>query len=122
MREIEGGVTAARGFTAAGVHCGIKRGKKDLCLVVSECPAVAAGMFTTNRLAAAPVIFDKQQLEKSPYISALVVNSGIANACTGERGMQDCRTIAEKTAEVLSIPPEEVLVASTSEGWQKVPG
>lgn len=113
MKTIDGGITAAQGFTAAGVHCGIKAGKKDLCLVVSECPAAAAGMFTTNQLTAAPVIFDREQLKKSQHFSAIVVNSGIANACTGERGLQDCRTIAEKTAEVLSIKLGEVLVAST---------
>lgn len=113
MQAIDGGITAARGFTAAGVHCGIKMGKKDLALVVSECPAATAATFTTNKVAAAPVIFDKEQLEKSQYISAIVVNSGIANACTGERGMQDCRVMAEKTADVLSIPSEQVLVAST---------
>jgi glutamate N-acetyltransferase/amino-acid N-acetyltransferase len=70
-------------------------------------------MFTTNQLAAAPVVFDRKQLRKSPYISAIVANSGIANACTGEQGMQDCQTMAEKTAKALSIQPEEVLVAST---------
>jgi glutamate N-acetyltransferase/amino-acid N-acetyltransferase len=70
-------------------------------------------VFTTNKVAAAPVVFDKEQLNKSSYISAIVVNSGIANACTGEWGMQDCRTMAGKTAEVLSVPPEQVLVAST---------
>jgi glutamate N-acetyltransferase/amino-acid N-acetyltransferase len=113
MKVIDGGVTAALGFTAAGVQCGIKAGKKDLCLVVSECPTTAAGMFTTNQLTAAPVLFDKAQLKKSPHFSAIVVNSGIANACTGERGLQDCRTIAEKTAAILSIKPKEVLVAST---------
>lgn len=113
MQAIDSGITAAQGFTAAGVHCGIKMGKKDLALVVSECPAAAAAMFTTNKVAAAPVVFDKEQLEKSQYISAIVVNSGIANACTGERGMQDCLTMAEKTAEVLSVLPEQVLVAST---------
>lgn len=113
MQSIDGGITAARGFTAAGVHCGIKMDKKDLALVASECPAAAAAMFTTNKVAAAPVVFDKEQLNKSSYVSAIVVNSGIANACTGEWGMQDCRTMAEKTAEVLSVSPEQVLVAST---------
>lgn len=113
MRDIEGGITAALGYTAAGIHCGIKLGKKDLCLVVSECPAAAAAMFTTNQLAAAPVIFDKAQLKKSAYISAIVANSGIANACTGERGLQDCQTMAQKTAQALSIQSEQVLVAST---------
>ncbi len=113
MKVIEGGVTAAKGFQAAGVHCGLKARKKDLALVVSDVPAVTAAMFTTNKVAAAPVVFDKEQLQKSPYTSAIVVNSGIANACTGERGMQDCRTMAHNTAEVLSVPVEEVFVAST---------
>lgn len=113
MKVIDGGVTAALGFTAVGIQSGIKLGRKDLCLVVSECPATAAGMFTTNQLAAAPVIFDREQLKKSQKFSAIVVNSGIANACTGVRGLQDCRIMAEKTAEVLSIKPKEVLVAST---------
>lgn len=102
------------GFTAAGVHCGLKpEGKKDLCLIVSVCPATTAGMFTTNRLTAAPVLFDKAQLANSKQISAIVANSKIANACTGEQGLEDCRKTAEKAAEVLSLQPEEILVAST---------
>ncbi|MBD3307519.1 bifunctional glutamate N-acetyltransferase/amino-acid acetyltransferase ArgJ [candidate division KSB3 bacterium] len=113
MNEIEGGITAALGYQAAGVHCGIKLGKKDLCLIVSDCPAATAGMFTQNKLAAAPVVFDRVQLKKSHYMSAIVANSGIANACTGERGLQDCQTIAAKAAAVLSIPSKHVLVAST---------
>ncbi|PIE35591.1 bifunctional ornithine acetyltransferase/N-acetylglutamate synthase [candidate division KSB3 bacterium] len=113
IKVIDGGITAAKGFTAAGVHCGIKAGKKDLALVVSECPAATAAMFTTNKVAAAPVVFDKEQLQKSPLTSAIIANSGIANACTGERGMQDCQTMAQKTADVLSVPVEQILVAST---------
>lgn len=116
MKIIDGGVTAALGFTAAGVQCdikGTKTKKKDLCLVVSECPATAAGMFTKNTLTAAPVVFDREQLRKRSRFAAIVANSGIANACTGERGLQDCQAMAEKTAAMLSLNPEEVFVAST---------
>ena len=113
MQSIDGGITAPKGFKAAGTQCGIKADKKDLALIVSETPASAAAVFTTNKVAAAPVLFDREQLQFSPLMSAIVVNSGVANACTGERGMQDCRAIAAKTAEVLSIPQEQILVSST---------
>ncbi|MCP4404642.1 MAG: ornithine acetyltransferase, partial [bacterium] len=113
MQIIDGGITAPKGFSAAGIQCGIKLDKKDLALIVSESPAAAAAVFTTNKVAAAPVLFDKEQLQFSSLMSAIVVNSGVANACTGERGMQDCRAVAEKTAKVLSIPQEQVLVSST---------
>jgi glutamate N-acetyltransferase/amino-acid N-acetyltransferase len=115
MKVIDGGVTAAFGFKAAGVHCGLKQDKtkKDLGLVVSECPAAAAGMFTQNQLTAAPVIFDREQLQKSRAFSAIVVNARVANACTGEQGLRDCQTTAEKAAAMLSIKPEAVFVAST---------
>lgn len=113
MRAIEGGVTAASGFVAAGIHCGLKPNKKDLALIVSECPAATAAMFTTNQFPAAPVLFDKAQLQKTRYCSAIVVNKGVANACTGERGLQDAQTTAEKAAAALKLPVEQVLVAST---------
>ena len=113
MQIVNGGITAPKGFRAAGIQCGIKPDKKDLALIVSECPASAAAVFTTNKVAAAPVLFDKEQLQFSSLMSAIVVNSGVANACTGERGMQDCRAIAAKAAEVLSIQQEQVLVSST---------
>ena len=113
MRVIEGGITAAHGFTAAGVNCGIKKERNDFCLIASDIPASAAAMFTTNKVAAAPVVFDKEQLQKSPYISVIAANSGVANACTGEQGMLDCRAWAAKTAETLKVKAEQVLVAST---------
>ena len=112
-RVIEGGITAAHGFTAAGVNCGIKKERNDFCLIASDIPAAAAAMFTTNKVAAAPVVFDKEQLQKSPYISVIAANSGVANACTGEQGMLDCRAWAAKTAETLKVKAEQVLVAST---------
>ena len=116
MKECAGGVTAAKGFTAAGVRCDIKEGestKKDLALIVSQYPATAAAMFTKNQFKAAPVLFEQEQLRTSSTMSAVVVNSGNANACTGERGLQDCRTEARKAADVLNIKPEEIFVCST---------
>lgn len=122
MKTCDGGVTAALGFMAAGVHCDVKgvqdaegtqSTRRDLALIVSESPATAAAMFTKNQFKAAPVLFDQQQLAASQQIAAIVANSGNANACTGERGMQDCRRMAEKTAEAVSCEPVQVLVAST---------
>jgi glutamate N-acetyltransferase/amino-acid N-acetyltransferase len=102
------------GFKFAGVHCKIKRKRKDLGIIFSEVPCVAAGVFTTNVVKAAPVIYDMEILKKnSNGIRAVVVNSGVANACTGEQGMINARRMAEKTAEELGVPVESVLVSST---------
>ncbi|MER3456869.1 MAG: ornithine acetyltransferase [candidate division GAL15 bacterium] len=111
-QRTSGGVTAPRGFLAAGVHCGIKQRKLDLALVVSESPAAVAGVFTTNRIKAAPVLWC-QQVVRRGVARAVVVNSGNANACTGERGWQDAQEMAHRAGQVLGIPPEQVLVAST---------
>jgi glutamate N-acetyltransferase/amino-acid N-acetyltransferase len=105
-------VTAPRGFLASGVHCGIKQRKPDLALVVSESPATVAGVFTTNRIQAAPVRWCREVVRRG-VARAVVVNSGNANACTGDRGWQDVREMAERTALALGVPPEQVLVAST---------
>lgn len=116
MKILNNGVTAPAGFSAAGVHCGVKgddSAKRDVALIVSECPATAAAMFTTNQFKAAPVLFDQQQLQASQTMRAIVVNSGNANACTGDRGLRDARRMAEKTADALSCEPGHVLVAST---------
>ncbi|MCR4401944.1 MAG: bifunctional glutamate N-acetyltransferase/amino-acid acetyltransferase ArgJ [Firmicutes bacterium] len=110
--EIPGGVTAPLGFRAAGVHCGIKRARPDLALIVSDGPAAAAGVFTTNRVKAAPVLVSMEHL-KSGRCRAVVVASGNANACTGTKGLEDAKTMASVTGEVLGLPPEEVVVAST---------
>ena len=107
------GITAAKGFLAAGIHCGIKREKKDLALVVSEVPAVCAGVFTRNKVAAACVEVDKMQLAASPNIRAIIVNSGNANACTGDQGMADAWEMIDATAAALKIDRKEVLVSST---------
>lgn len=106
------GVTVPLGYRAAGVHGGIKRRKPDVALVVSDRPAVVAGMFTTNRLAAAPVRYSRQVVARG-VARAVVINSGNANACTGERGWRDAVAMAEATAQALGIAPEEVLVGST---------
>jgi glutamate N-acetyltransferase/amino-acid N-acetyltransferase len=111
--EINGGVTAPNGFKAAGVHGGLKMNKKDVSLIFSEVPAVAAGVFTTNKVAAAPVVIDKEQLAKGNKISAIVCNSGIANACTGEQGLKDGWDTIRFTAEQLNIGEDSVLISST---------
>ncbi|MFD3584364.1 bifunctional glutamate N-acetyltransferase/amino-acid acetyltransferase ArgJ [Streptomyces sp. NPDC058683] len=107
-------VTAAKGFTAAGIAAGIKEsGNPDLALVVNNGPRrAAAGVFTSNRVKAAPVVWSEQVL-KSGQVSAVVLNSGGANACTGPKGFQDTHATAEKVAEVLGRGAIEVAVAST---------
>ena len=119
--EISGGLTAPRGFLAAGVHCGVKKARKDLALLVSAVPATTAGTFTTNRVVAAPLVVTKEHLERSRMTRAVVVNSGNANACTGERGMADARLMALTAAEALGLDPGEVLVSSTGVIGQYLP-
>ena len=115
MKVIEGGVTAAKGYKAAGLRAGIKAGKtnKDMAMIYSEKEAVCAGTFTKNVVKAAPVFWDKDVVYKEGKAQAIVVNSGIANACTGEEGLSNCKKEAEKAGELLNIAPEHVLVAST---------
>ncbi len=114
MEIIKGGVTAAAGFEAAGVEAGIKyQNRKDMALVYSQTPCKAAGVFTSNMVKAAPVIWDKEIVEHSAYAQAVVVNSGIANACTGSEGYACCKKTAQAAAECLNIPEDAVLVAST---------
>ena len=106
-------VTAAKGFVAGGVHCGIRKGgKRDLALVRSLVPATGAAMFTTNRFLAAPVVVSREHLELAQP-QAVVANSGVANAATGERGVANARATAVETARLLGIEPEEVIVLST---------
>lgn len=114
MKIRTGGVTAAKGFEAAGVEAGIKyKNRKDMAMVYSVKPCVAAGTFTTNVVKAAPVLWDKKVVEESPFAQAVVVNAGIANACTGKEGLDYCSQTAKATAELLHIPEDSVLVAST---------
>lgn len=120
MKIIEGGVTAAAGFEAAGVEASIKyQNRKDMALLYSQAPCRAAGVFTGNVVKAAPVLWDREIVAHSPYAQAAVVNAGIANACTGKQGYECCRQTAQKAAEALGISPDAVLVASTGViGWQ----
>lgn len=114
MKQVEGGVTAAKGFLAAGVEARVKyQNRKDMALIYSETPCAAAGTFTRNLVKAAPVKWDQKVVEESPFVQAVVVNSGIANACTGGPGMECCRAEAECAGKLLHIPAEAVLVAST---------
>jgi glutamate N-acetyltransferase/amino-acid N-acetyltransferase len=114
-------VTAAKGFVASGVHCGIrKRDKLDLALVRSLVPATGAGMFTVNRVQAAPVVVSKEHLELAQP-QAIVANSGSANAATGAQGLADARAMAAETASALGLEPEQVLVLSTGVIGQPLP-
>lgn len=114
MRQMEGGVTAAKGFEAAGVEAGVKyQNRKDMALIYSTAPCRAAGTFTTNVVKAAPVLWDKRLVEEAPFVQAVVVNSGVANACTGKPGMDCCIAEAECAGRLLGIPADAVLVAST---------
>ena len=116
------GVTAARGFRASGVTAGIKQsGTPDLALVVNDGPTLAAaGVFTSNRVKAAPVLWS-QQVIRGGLVSAVVLNSGGANACTGPLGFQDTHATAERTAEVLGLNAGEVAVCSTGLIGERLP-
>lgn len=120
MKMIDGGVTAAVGFEAAGVEAAIKyQDRKDMALIYSQAPCRTAGVFTGNVVKAAPVLWDKEIVAHSPYAQAVVVNAGIANACTGKQGYECCRQTAQKAAEALGLSEDAVLVASTGViGWQ----
>ena len=114
MEIITGGVTAAKGFLAAGVEAGIKyQNRKDMAMVYSKTPCRAAGVFTTNVVKAAPVLWDKEVVESEWEAHAIVVNSGIANACTGKLGYEYCRETAGAAADALEISPQSVLICST---------
>ena len=107
-----GGITSPRGFRAAGVAAGIKGDKRDMALLVSDTPAVIAGVFTTNRVAAAPVQLCRERLA-ARQARAIIVNSGNANACTGTDGMRNARRMTKLTAELLQLEEPAVFVCST---------
>lgn len=122
MVNIAGGVTAAKGFMANGLNAGIKNNiKKDMALVYSEVPCKAAGTFTTNRVKAAPVKWDYKIVHESEYVQAVVVNSGVANACTGEEGYGYCMDMSKAVGAEMNIPAESVLVASTGVIGKQLP-
>lgn len=113
MKKIKGGVTAPQGFSAMGLNAGIKKDKKDMAMIYSVVPCTAAGTFTTNQVKAAPVKWDQKMIYENEFSQAVVCNSGVANACTGEEGMKYCEEMAQETAAMLGINKESVLVAST---------
>lgn len=122
MKIISGGVTAAKGFEAAGTEANIKyKNRKDMAMIYSQTPCKAAGVFTSNVVKAAPVLWDKNVITNSAFAQAVVVNSGIANACTGTKGYDCCNQTAEAMAEELQIPKDAVLIASTGVIGMQVP-
>ncbi|MDO4633053.1 MAG: bifunctional glutamate N-acetyltransferase/amino-acid acetyltransferase ArgJ [Eubacteriales bacterium] len=122
MKEITGGITAAKGFQAASAAAGIKyQNRTDMAMIYSEVPCNAAGTFTTNIVKAAPVKWDMEIVKNAPYAQAVIVNSGIANACTGEEGYGYCRETAKEAAKVLGIPEHAVLVGSTGVIGMQIP-
>ena len=126
MKIINAGVTAPKGFKCAGLCAGVKPGKtnKDMAMIVSEVPAKIAGTFTKNIVKAAPVLWGKKIVEEQEAVRAshvVVVNSGIANACTGAQGYENVVTEAKEVAKLLDIKPEEVVVGSTGVIGQQLP-
>ena len=122
MKKVEGGVTAAKGFQAAGCAAGIKKeGIMDMAMIYSETPCHTAGTFTTNVVKAAPVKWDQDIVHHHDGAQVVVCNSGIANACTGEEGMGYCRATAEEAARMLHVPETAVLVASTGVIGKQLP-
>ncbi|MDH5775897.1 MAG: bifunctional ornithine acetyltransferase/N-acetylglutamate synthase, partial [Nitrospirota bacterium] len=112
-KRVTGGITAPKGFLAAGIHCGIKRTKQlDLALVTSEIPGPIAGVFTKNTIPAAPITLNRQYLKKGTG-QALIINSGNANAFTGMEGLDHARETVKLVAEHLAIPKHRVFVSST---------
>ena len=113
-KAVDGGITAPKGFRAAGVSCGIKARGLDFALIAADAPAAAAAVFTTNRAQAAPVVVSRRNLSVARGRAvAIAVNSGCANACTGAEGVQHAEAMAAQTAAAIGCAPEEVLVAST---------
>ena len=122
IEQIDGGVTAAKGYKAAGVAAGIKyTGRNDMAMIYSDSDAVVAAAFTSNAVKAAPVLYDMKIVKDSPYVKAVVVNSGIANAATGRPGMSICEDTAKAAAKALGIPEESVLVGSTGVIGEQLP-
>lgn len=113
MEIITGGITSAKGFKATGAHIGIKKEKKDLAIISSDLPAVYAGTFTKNVVKAECVVWDQARFNADDQIYGIVINSGNANACTGEQGKLDNITMAQTLAKHLNCSKEQILTAST---------
>lgn len=121
FQKLSGGVVAPKGFVACGVEAGIKtKNKKDLALILSKVDAVGAGVYTTNKVKASPLILTKERIEKN-LVKALVVNSGNANVCNGNQGMDDAKAMTKAVAKGLNLEEEKVLVSSTGVIGQPMP-
>lgn len=113
MKLVKGGINAPKGFLSSAARAGLKKKGDDVGLIYSESPAVADGVFTQNQIQAAPVVISKEHLRQDLMAQAIIVNSGSANSCTGQRGLKDAVKTAELVSEKLSIKKEDVLLAST---------
>ena len=112
MKHIRGGVTAPKGFLASGIHCGLKKNKKDLALIYSNTICDAAAVYTTNLVKGEPIYVTAKHLENGKA-QAVIINSGNANTCTGEDGKQKAFQMAEFAAKAVNVDPKDVIVAST---------
>jgi len=121
MKKITGGVTAAKGYQAAGVYAGIKKMRKDMALIYSTVPTIGAGTFTTNVVKAAPVKWDMKITKESPFVQAVVLNSGVANACTGAEGDLNNELMAKVVADSMNISLNAVYTASTGVIGKQMP-
>lgn len=113
MKVIEGNIASPLGFSADGLHAGFKKKKLDFGWIVSEVPASVAGVYTTNKVIAAPLLVTKASVQKEGKMQAIVVNSGVANSCTGQKGLEDAKEMQALTAAKLGIAPDLVGIAST---------
>jgi glutamate N-acetyltransferase/amino-acid N-acetyltransferase len=121
LKNIKGGITVPKGFKASGMHCGVKRsGKKDIALIYSDVLADAAAVFTSNKVKAAPILVSMENI-KSGKARAIIANSGCANACTGNEGLEDAQVMAKAVASAININSENVLVASTGTIGSRLP-
>lgn len=114
MKIIKGGICAPKGFFASATEANIKyKNRTDMAMIFSEVPAISAGTYTTNLVKAAPVLWDRKITDSETYVNAIVINSGIANACTKDEGMEYCRQSAKKAASELGVEENSILLAST---------
>ena len=108
MNLYDGGVTSPQGFRAAGICAGLKKNRKDMAMLMSTAPCTAAGTFTSNLVKASPVVWDQNIVKQTGCARAVVINSGVANACTGRQGDEYCLETARAAAKALGIRPEEL--------------
>lgn len=123
MKITNKSVLAPKGFISAGIRAGIKKGKTnlDMAIVISEVPAICAGVFTKNKVKAAPVLWDREVVASSPFVKAVIANSGVANACTGDEGFENTKKTAEAVAKKLGVSTENILVSSTGVIGKQLP-